>query len=94
MDLSIDQERSGNEAIMQNPVDDRTTTAMVNYRMKQLLADHDACRFQPALLELDDGQLEGSGEVTRIRRSMGLSLIRLGARLAGIRMQPRVSRQY
>lgn len=79
---------------MQNPVDDRTTSAMVNYRMKQLQADLDASRSFQALVEIDDGQLDSSGDVTRIRRSIGLSLIRLGARLAGVRMQSRVSSQF
>jgi hypothetical protein len=78
---------------MQNPVDERTTSAMVNYRMNQLQADLVASRTFPVLDETAEAQFVSSSEVTRIRRSIGLSLIWLGARLAGIRMQPRVSNQ-
>ncbi len=78
---------------MQNPLDQRTTRAMVDYRMTQLRNDLSASR--PAI-DLD-GQtvtLSDPQGVTRVRRSIGLSLIRLGSRLAGIRVQPRVSNQY
>ncbi len=78
---------------MQNPLDQRTTRAMVDYRMTQLRNDLSASR--PAI-DLD-GQtitLSDPQGVTQVRRSIGLSLIRLGSRLAGIRVQPRVSNQY
>jgi hypothetical protein len=75
---------------MINPVDQSTVKAMVDYKLDQINRD----RYEDGIgIEIPSQQLRSSRWVFSLRRSAGLSLMRLGARLAGIGMHARIGTQ-
>jgi hypothetical protein len=75
---------------MINPVDQSTVKAMVDYKLEQINRD----RYEDGLeIEMPGEQLRSPRWVVSLRRSAGLSLMRLGARLAGIGLHARIGTQ-
>jgi hypothetical protein len=74
---------------MFNPIDTNVTKSMIEYRREQLQAD--ACRSR------EDVELERTSisfkRLHPVRWAVGIRLIRLGARLAGMSLQGRMSAQ-
>jgi hypothetical protein len=73
---------------MMNPLDKATTNAMIEYKISQLAEDRIVHQAHPEIVRLDVP--EERGIVVGVRQFIGLSLIRFGARLAGIGMQTRI----
>lgn len=74
---------------MFNPLDEATTRSMVAYREQQLRRDI-AESISPVERAEPESQSYGP---TRARRAIGLTLIRLGNRLAGSTIEPRLDVQ-
>lgn len=76
---------------MVNPIDRSTTRAMIEYRQEQLVAAKRATPepFPNVIVE----PFQVSGLLWGIRRSMGIRIMQVGARLAGVCMQVRPSVQ-
>lgn len=79
------------EISMINPVDEATINAMVAYREEQVLRD----RYEHEVVEViaDTTARKSPGMLLSLRRSIGLGIMRIGARLAGVGMQTRIGIQ-
>jgi hypothetical protein len=76
---------------MINPIDKSTTRAMVEYRIEQVKKDRVWAEDEAGLVTVVPGS--SSGFIANCRRSIGLSMMRFGARLAGFGMQTRTGAQ-
>jgi hypothetical protein len=76
---------------MFNPIDKSTTRAMVEYRMEQVKKDRVWVEDEGDLVAVVPGS--STGFIANVRRSIGLSVMRFGARLAGFGMQTRTGAQ-
>jgi hypothetical protein len=77
---------------MFSPVDDHMINSMVSYRQQEIHSLCEPKRRQPdALVVVRPTRTQGL--LGSFRQSFGLFLIRLGARLAGLRMHTRIGTQ-
>jgi hypothetical protein len=76
---------------MLNPIDKATTRAMIEYRQNELSRLQD--RDRVIADDLTVQSVNNYGFAWSVRRSLGLRLMRAGARLAGVGMQVRVGAQ-
>jgi hypothetical protein len=76
---------------MINPIDEATINAMVAYREQQVLRD----RYEHDVIEVvtETSSQRSTGMPSALRRSIGIGIMRLGARLAGVGMQTRIGIQ-
>jgi hypothetical protein len=73
---------------MMNPLDKATTKAMIDYKINQLAENRVVHPAHPEIVMIDVP--EERGAIVAARQYIGLTLIRFGARLAGIGMQTRI----
>lgn len=76
---------------MINPVDRDTIKAMTEYRAEQLYRDANPYGYEVEVITVQP--VRATGLISSIRQSVGLSLMRAGARLAGIGIHTRIGAQ-
>lgn len=76
---------------MINPVDKATINAMVSYREEQVIRD----RYEHEVYEIiaNTSGRNSPAMLFSLRRSIGIGMMRIGARLAGVGMQTRIGIQ-
>ena len=76
-----------------NPVDRDTINAMVRYHRDQVQTSHQHSLPAEQSLVVVRPAVSSRGFIGTVRQSVGLALIRAGARLAGFGLQSRIGTQ-